>query len=90
MPNGLLKAHAYNLIEVLKTRKGLILYKVRDIWRSKLSWEGQYAKDSPKWTEQLQNELKFDPLDDSYNDIIWMTEQEFTESFATVTVCMVR
>jgi len=53
MPNGLLKAHAYNLIEAKSTEQGRNLYKVRNVWRSESQWEGTLAQGSAEWTPEL-------------------------------------
>ena len=46
-----------------------------------------YSQESPSWTNELINELD---VDFEQQDIIWMSEAEFSSSFSTLSVCMVR
>lgn len=87
MPNGLMKAHSYNVISGLLSQSGLKLYKLRNIWRSTTTWDGDYRVDSPYWTQELIEEFG---IDLEQKDALYMTEEEFTKNFATMTVCMVR
>jgi len=77
MRNGLLKAHAYNVLEARSTSIGRNLYKVRNIWQSKLTWQGNFMRGSNLWTEDLASELDHD-LNADDHDYIWMTEEEFS------------
>ena len=87
MANGLLKAHSYCVLDAHRTQAGQKLIKVRNVWRSPTPWDGQYSEGSPDMTQELMDELD---IDFRNSDLIWMSEQEFGQSFATLTTCLVR
>ena len=88
MGSGLLKAHAYNVLEARTTQAGLNLYKLRNIWKSQLAWQGTFSKGSNHWTESLAHELGHD-LNADDHDYIWMTEEELRTNFSSVSVCKI-
>ena len=89
--NGLLRAHSYSVLEVRTLQNGERLIKLRNPWRSSVTWQGEFGAESPNWTQDLLDELQvdFDP-EPAKNDFIWMSESEFAESFASLTICRVR
>jgi len=76
------------VLEARTTKSGRNLFKVRNVWKSELPWSGTFSKGSPSWTMELAAELSH-RLDDEEHDYIWMTEEEFAHSFASITICKV-
>ena len=74
LSSGLLKAHAYCIIDAKETQAGKKLIKIRNVWQSATPWEGEYSEGSELMTEDLMDELD---IDFQENDFIWMSEQEF-------------
>lgn len=86
LSNGLLRAHAYSVIDTRRRANGQRLIKVRNVWRTQTKWAGQYAEGSPDMTDEVIDELD---ADFQKKDFIWMSEQEFGQNFASLTTCMI-
>lgn len=84
---GLLKNHAYSVIEILelKTRDGDIqnLLKIRNPWGS-LEWNGDWSDESPLWTEDLKKQAGFVLREDGY---FYMNFEDFLKFFVTTYIC---
>lgn len=57
---GLVKMHAYAVLDVFESKTGHRLLKVKNPWR-KVVWRGKFSKsDTDNWTSKLLQELPVD------------------------------
>eukprot|EP00927_Polykrikos_kofoidii_P049098 TRINITY_DN43225_c0_g1_i1.p1 TRINITY_DN43225_c0_g1~~TRINITY_DN43225_c0_g1_i1.p1 ORF type:complete len:1201 (-),score=233.46 TRINITY_DN43225_c0_g1_i1:89-3592(-) len=95
---GLQAPHAYGILDLREAAvNGEIvrLVKIRNPWgeRAPRTWNGDWGKDSAKWTPELQRELGVVnssgvPMDDPMS-IFWMSFRDVRQYFAQAEVCRV-
>ncbi|CAK0865590.1 unnamed protein product, partial [Prorocentrum cordatum] len=95
---GLQAPHAYGILDVREASVGgriARLLKIRNPWgeRAPRTWQGDWGKDSDKWTPELKRELGVVnssgvPMDDPMS-IFWMSFEDAKEYFAEIEICRV-
>jgi len=83
---GIVTAHAYAVLAVLKTRSGLRLLQLKNPWAEK-GWKGRYSPaDVESWTPALQKEVGYDAsiargIDDGIFWICWEDVLKYFKNF---------
>ena len=65
---------------------GQRVYKLRNIWRSARTWDGELSREED-FTSEVMDELA---MQEMRSDIIYVTEAELASCFTSMTVCKVR
>lgn len=89
---GLIDGHAYSLISVKFLNNEHQLVRLRNPWGS-TEWTGDWSDNSAKWTPKLRAALSVDEQEAMQNNddgLFWMSFQDFTRLFTTLTVCKCR
>ncbi|CAM9651304.1 unnamed protein product [Ectocarpus fasciculatus] len=96
--NGLRLGYAYTVLQTASAGSGHRLVRLRGPLPSKEGWSGEWADDSPLWTEEAliaaQNSGPTPPGKSSYRreeepGAFWVSIEEAVSSFVEVGVCMV-
>ncbi|KAJ9577900.1 hypothetical protein L9F63_025238, partial [Diploptera punctata] len=82
---GLQLHHAYSILDV-KDVHGLHMMRLRNPWGCS-SWKGDWSDSSPKWTEELKNELL---PHESSSGIFWICFDDVLKYFDCVDICKIR
>jgi hypothetical protein len=82
---GLVAGHAYTVIAV-KEAHGNRLVNVRNPW-GEFEWGGDWSDNSPLWTAQMKAAIQ--PNLDAFDGTFWMSFDDFTSSFDSVSICHV-
>ncbi|XP_017493640.1 PREDICTED: calpain-D-like [Rhagoletis zephyria] len=82
---GLLKEHAYSVLEVISTEQ-LRLVKLRNPWGG-IVWNGAWSDRSPLWTPSLRSELV---PEGSEEGIFWISFTDLCRYFEMAIVCKIQ
>lgn len=61
------------------------IIKLRSLFNGENEWDGEWAYDSDKWTQELIEELNLAEL--QKENIIFLSLREFTQIFSEIFVC---
>eukprot|EP00741_Cyanophora_paradoxa_P011297 tig00020554_g10912.t1 len=85
---GLLKGHAYGILEVREVKRGsdpVRLLRIRNPWGCR-EWLGPWSDGSKEWTPQLLAELGYSFADDG---TFWMAWADFLRTFNMIYICRI-
>lgn len=80
---GLIAGHAYSIISVHSLQNYRII-KLRNPW-GKFEWNGDFADNSPLWTDELKKKVGYTNADDG---LFCMTVQDFKKCFEFISICI--
>ena len=80
---GIVKGHAYTIINAYDCNEKIKLLKLRNPWGS-YEWKGDFSDDSPLWTNELRKLVNFQSKDDG---IFYMKIEDFLKYFPYTFIC---
>ena len=79
---GIVKGHAYSILEVKQVDKHRLL-QMRNPWGHK-EWSGRWADNSPEWTPRYKKLLNYVNADDG---TFWISIEDFVRNFRAIYYC---
>jgi hypothetical protein len=83
--DGVVKGHAYSILEVREVDSNRLL-KMRNPWGS-FEWKGRWSDGAMEWTPRMRKMLNYAESDEGDDGIFWMSYEDFCHKFRVIYFC---